>query len=55
MIHDRGFLFSTDKNQLFIESARSRSQISTLSKTLEYRIHQQFSAGEDSASLLRAF
>ncbi|HIF9245271.1 TPA: FUSC family membrane protein [Photobacterium damselae] len=51
MIHDRGFLFSTDKNQLFIESARSRSQITTLSKTLEYRIHQQLSAGEDSASL----
>ena len=51
MIHDQGFVFATDKNQLFIKSAQSRSQIATLSHTLEYRIHQQFSCGEDSAKL----
>ncbi|SMY16202.1 FUSC family membrane protein [Photobacterium aquimaris] len=51
MIHDQGFVFATDKNQLFIKSARFRSQIATLSHTLEYRIHQQFSCGEDSAKL----
>ncbi len=51
MIHDQGFVFSTDKNQLFIQSAQLRSKIATLSHTLEYRIHQQFSCGEDSAKL----
>ncbi|WP_235860158.1 FUSC family membrane protein [Photobacterium aquimaris] len=51
MIHDQGFIFATDKNQLFIQSAQLRSQIATLSHTLEYRIHQQFSYGEDSAKL----
>lgn len=49
--HDHGFIFSSDKNELFIKSAQLRSQIAGLSHTLEGRIHQQFTAGEDSAKL----
>lgn len=51
MLHDKAFVLATDKNQLFIKSAQFRSQIATLSHTLEYRIHQQFCCGEDSAKL----
>ena len=51
MLHDQGFVLATDKNQIFIKSAQFRSQIATLSHTLEYRIHQQFCCGEDSAKL----
>ncbi len=51
MAHDHGFIFTSDNNQLFIESAQLRSQIAGLSHTLENRVHQQFTAGEDSAKL----